>query len=118
MEKFTTGIIKGLVSFIPIKKWYGSIRLYSKENFRFIIQFRRGKSTGPDLVTGFIWETDKKGIKYGPFCPECWYKNKNRIPLIPTATYNVYQCNGCSKLKRPENFVEPNTNYNINSLYN
>lgn len=106
------GLLKPLLDKLPFKKWYGQINLYCKENIKISIQFRRGKRAEADPITGFIIETDKKGIKHGPYCPTCWYKSKERIPLVQKSTTNIYFCNVCNVNKFPVNYRQPYNNNN------
>lgn len=107
-----SGWIKLFLEKIPIKKLYARLKMYCKENIS--IQLRKGKSTMPDPLTGFIHDINKDGTKSEPFCPQCWYNKRDRIPLHKTSTYNVYRCNVCERFKRPANYVEPRNEYTDN----
>jgi len=94
-----------LLTFIPFDKYFKRIRRFIKENVT--IEIGVSKRMKLDQTDGFIYEYYNKERKKGPFCPECWYNEHDRIPLSKTPTPNVYYCNKCKKYKRSAYYKEP-----------
>lgn len=107
-----------VLSRLPIDKWIQKGKIKVKENVN--IELGLNARTKADELSGFIYEYNEDGNKKGPYCPQCWYDSRDKVPLINTPTPDIYICNKCNKYKRPANYVEPKNedsdwiNYNGN----